>query len=321
MSRIRVLAISLCLVAAMVLSAGLVLAADLVVGFSQIGAESGWRSAETKITLEEAEKRGIELKFSDAQQKQENQIKAIRAFIAQEVDAIFVAPVVETGWTQVLKEAKEAGIPVFLLDRLVEDKDVDLYTSAIVSDQVLEGRLAGEWLAGASGGKASIVELQGTVGASVTNNRKKGFEEAIAAHPDMKIIHSQSGDFTRSKGKEVMESFIKAENGGKNITAMYAHNDDMAIGAIQAIKEAGLVPGKDILVVSIDGVPDIYKAMADGEANATVELTPNMAGPAFDALIKLKNDGVVPPKVILTETKVYLPDTAQAEYDRRKELY
>jgi simple sugar transport system substrate-binding protein len=321
MSRLRIIALAACLAALTALSAGAALAADLVVGFSQIGAESGWRSAETKVTLQEAEARGIELKFSDAQQKQENQIKAIRAFIAQDVDAIFVAPVVETGWSQVLKEAQEAKIPVFLLDRLVEDKDVDLYTSAIVSDQVLEGRLAGEWLAKETGGKATIVELQGTVGASVTNNRKKGFEEVVAQNPDMKIIASQSGDFTRSKGKEVMESFIKADGGGKGITAMYAHNDDMAIGAIQAIKEAGLVPGKDILVVSIDGVPDIFKAMADGEANATVELTPNMAGPAFDALIKYKNDGVVPPKVILTETKVYLPDTAQAEYDRRKELY
>ena len=118
-----------------------------------------------------------------------------------------------------------------------------------------------------------------------------------------------------------MESFIKAESGGKGITAIYAHNDDMAIGAIQAIKEAGLQPGKDILVVSIDGVPDIYKAMAEGEANATVELNPNMAGPAFDALIKLKSGGTAPPKVILTETKVYLPDTAQAEYERRKDIY
>jgi simple sugar transport system substrate-binding protein len=313
--------VAVCLVVLMAAPNAAFSADDLVVGFSQIGAESGWRSAETKVTFQEAEKRGVEIKFSDAQQKQENQIKAIRAFVAQEVDAIFLAPVVETGWSTVLKEAQEAGIPVFLLDRLIEDKDVDLYTSAIVSDQVLEGRLAGEWLAEATSGKANIVELQGTVGASVTNNRKKGFEEVVSQHPEMKIIHSQSGDFTRSKGKEVMESFIKAENGGKNITAMYAHNDDMAIGAIQAIKEAGLIPGKDILVVSIDGVPDIFKAMAEGEANATVELTPNMAGPALDALIKLKNDGVVPPKVIQTETIVFLPDTAQAEYDRRKELY
>lgn len=293
----------------------------LVVGFSQIGAESGWRSAETKVAKQEADKRGIDLKIADAQQKQENQIKAVRAFIAQDVDAIFIAPVVETGWTAVLKEAQEAGIPVFLLDRLIDSKDEALYTSAVVSDQILEGRMAADWLAKESGGTCNIVELQGTVGASVTNNRKKGFEEGIAAHPGMKIIRSQSGDFTRSKGKEVMESFIKAEGGGKGICAMYAHNDDMAIGGIQAIREAGLKPGKDILTVSIDGVPDIFKAMAEGEANATVELTPDMAGPAFDALIKMKKENVAPPKTILTETKAYLPDTAQAEYDRRKELY
>ena len=293
----------------------------LVVGFSQIGAESGWRSAETKIAKQEADKRGIELKIADAQQKQENQIKAVRAFIAQDVDAIFIAPVVETGWTAVLKEAKEAEIPVFLLDRLIDAKDEDLYTSAVVSDQVLEGRMAAEWLAKETNGTCNIVELQGTVGASVTNNRKKGFEEGLAAHPGMKIIRSKSGDFTRSKGKEVMESFIKAEGGGKGICAMYAHNDDMAIGGIQAIREAGLKPGKDILTVSIDGVPDIFKAWAAGEANATVELTPDMAGPAFDAFIKMKKDGTLPPKPIITETKAYFPDTAQAEYDRRKDLH
>ena len=315
----------LMMVLAVAVSLGLTSAAwaqdKLVVGFSQIGAESGWRSAETKVAKQEAEKRGIDLKIADAQQKQENQIKAVRAFIAQGVDAIFIAPVVETGWTAVLKEAQEAGIPVFLLDRLIDAKDEALYTSAVVSDQVLEGRMAADWLVKESGGACNIVELQGTVGASVTNNRKKGFEEGIAGHPGMKIIRSQSGDFTRSKGKEVMESFIKAENSGKNICAMYAHNDDMAIGGIQAVREAGLKPGKDILTVSIDGVPDIFKAMADGEANATVELTPNMAGPAFDALIKMKKEGVKPPKTILTETKAYFPDTAQKEYDVRKDLY
>lgn len=309
--------------AAFCLSAGAAVAADkLVVGFSQIGAESGWRSAETKMVQQAAKDMGIELKFSDAQQKQENQIKAVRAFIAQGVDAIFIAPVVETGWTQVFKEAKDAGIPVFLLDRTIEEKDKDLYTSAIVSDQILEGRQAGEWLINqVKGETCNVVELQGTVGASVTNNRKKGFEEAIAKAPNIKIIRSQSGDFTRSKGKEVMESFIKAENGGKNICAMFSHNDDMAIGGIQAIKEAGLKPGKDIYTVSIDGVPDLFKAMSEGEANATVELTPDMGTPAFKALIEMKKTGQAPEKLILTETKTYLPDTAKAEYDRRKDLY
>ncbi|ERK06523.1 ABC transporter substrate-binding protein [Serratia fonticola] len=296
-------------------------AAPLVVGFSQIGSESGWRSAETKVAKQEAEKRGITLKIADAQQKQENQIKAVRSFIAQGVDAIFIAPVVATGWTPVLQEAKEAKIPVFLLDRMIEVNDPSLYTAAVASDSVHEGKVAGEWLVKAVAGKpCNVVELQGTVGASVAINRKKGFADGIASADNVKIIRSQSGDFTRSKGKEVMESFIKAEQNGKNICAVYAHNDDMAIGAIQAIKEAGLKPGSQIKVVSIDGVPDIFKAMMEGEANATVELTPNMAGPAFDALIALKKDGTQPQKFIQTESKLLQPETARQEYDMKKSM-
>lgn len=295
------------------------LAANMTVGFSQVGSESGWRAAETSVAKSEAAKRGITLKIADGQQKQENQIKAVRSFIAQGVDAIFIAPVVQTGWEPVLEEAKDANIPVFLLDRAIVVKDNSLYTSVITADNVLEGRLIGEWLVKQMNGKpCNVVELQGTVGASVAIDRKKGFAEAIANTPNIKVIRSQSGDFTRSKGKEVMESFIKAENNGKNICMVYAHNDDMAIGAIQAIKEAGLKPGKDILTGSIDGVPDIYKAMLAGEANANVELTPNMAGPAFDALEKLKQNGTVPPKVIKTETKIWLPADAQSELDKKK---
>ena len=142
-----------------------------------------------------------------------------------------------------------------------------------------------------------------------------------AGHANLSIIRSQTGDFTRSKGKEVMEGFIKAEDGGKNICAVYAHNDDMAVGAIQAIKDAGLKPGTDILVVSIDAVPDIFSAMAAGEANATVELTPNMAGPAFDALQAFWDAGTAPEKFIITESKLYTQaDDPQGEYDRRKGL-
>lgn len=297
------------------------MAAELTIGFSQIGSESGWRAAETSVSKIEAEKRGIDLKIADAQQKQENQIKAIRSFIAQGVDAIFLAPVVATGWDDVLEEAKDAEIPVVLLDRTIETKDDSLYLTAVTSDTVYEGKVAGEYLAKTVGDKdCKILELQGTVGSSPAINRKKGFDEAIAAHPNLKIIRSQTGDFTRTKGKEVMESFIKAENGGKDICAVYAHNDDMQIGAIQALKEAGLKPGKDIVMVSIDAVPDIFKAMAEGEANATVELTPNMAGPAFDAVMAFKKDGTMPPKWIQTESKVYLPDTAAAEYEARKNL-
>ncbi|VDS08079.1 ABC transporter periplasmic-binding protein YtfQ precursor [Paracoccus haematequi] len=297
------------------------LAEGETVGFSQIGSESGWRAAETTLTRQQAEERGIQLQFSDAQQKQENQIAAIRSFIAQGVDAILLAPVVATGWDSVLQEAKEAEIPVVLLDRQVDSAD-DLYLTAVGSNLVHEGEVAGEWLAGEVGDReCRIVELQGTTGSSPAIDRKTGFENAIKDHPNLTIVRSQTGDFTRALGKEVMESFLQAENGGKDICALYAHNDDMAVGAIQAIKEAGLKPGSDILVVSIDGVPDLFQAMAAGEANATVELTPNMAGPAFDALEAYWKDGTTPPKFIQTESKLYTQaDDPAGEYERRKGL-
>jgi simple sugar transport system substrate-binding protein len=292
-----------------------------VIGFSQIGSESGWRAAETSVTRQQAEERGYELKFADAQQKQENQIKAIRGFIAQGVDAILVAPVVATGWDDVLTEAKEAEIPVVLLDRGV-DAPEELYLASVASDQVKEGRVAGEWLVGAVGeDDCNVVELQGTVGSTPAINRKKGFEEAIAGHDNIKLTQSQTGDFTRAKGKEVMEAFIKSTNNGADICAVYAHNDDMAVGAIQAIKDAGLKPGTDIKVVSIDAVPDIFQAIAAGEANATVELTPNMAGPAFDILEAYWADGTEPEKFIITESKLYTAENDPAgEYERRKNL-
>ncbi|WP_210529621.1 galactofuranose ABC transporter, galactofuranose-binding protein YtfQ [Rubellimicrobium arenae] len=292
-----------------------------VVGFSQIGSESGWRAAETTVTNQEAEARGIQLQFSDAQQKQENQIAAVRSFIAQGVDAILLAPVVATGWDAVLEEAKEAEIPVVLLDRMV-DSDPSLYLTAVGSDLVHEGEVAGQWLVDhVADQPCRVVELQGTTGSSPAIDRKTGFENAIKGHDNIEIVRSQTGNFTRAEGKTVMESFLQAENGGADICALYAHNDDMAVGAIQAIKEAGLKPGEDILVVSIDAVPDIFQAMAAGEANATVELTPNMAGPAFDALKAYWDNGTEPPKFIQTESKLYTQaDDPQAEYDRRKDL-
>ncbi len=304
-----------------ILLSGSLLAKTLTVGFSQIGSESGWRAAETSVAKTEAEKRGINLKISDAQQKQENQIKAVRSFIAQGVDAIFIAPVVQTGWEPVLEEARDYDIPVFLLDRGITVDDDSLYMTSVAADSVHEGEVAGNWLIHKMDGKkCNVVELQGTVGASVALDRKKGFADAISKVPNVKIIRTQSGDFTRSKGKEVMESFIKAEANGKNICAVYAHNDDMAIGAIQAIKEAGLKPGSDILIVSIDGVPDIFKAMMAGESNASVELTPNMAGPAFDALIAYKKDGTIPPKHIQTESKFFEPADAPAQLELKKDM-
>ncbi|WP_410218880.1 galactofuranose ABC transporter, galactofuranose-binding protein YtfQ [Paracoccus sp. (in: a-proteobacteria)] len=308
-------------VAALAISTTAAWAEGETVGFSQIGSESGWRAAETTLTRQQAEERGIQLQFSDAQQRQENQIAAIRSFIAQGVDAILLAPVVATGWDSVLQEAQEAEIPVVLMDRQVDSSE-DLYLTAVGSNLVHEGEVAGQWLVDqVAGEECRIVELQGTTGSSPAIDRKTGFENAISGHDNLEIVRSQTGDFTRAQGKEVMESFLQAENGGRDICALYAHNDDMAVGAIQAIKEAGLKPGEDILIVSIDAVPDYFQAMAAGEANATVELTPNMAGPAFDALEAYWADGTMPPKFIQTESKLYTAaDDPQGEYERRKDL-
>nr|WP_131913511.1 ABC transporter substrate-binding protein [Celerinatantimonas diazotrophica] len=295
------------------------IASALTVGFSQIGSESGWRTAETQSIKSAAQERNIDLKFSDAQQKQENQIKALRSFIAQGVDAIILAPVVETGWDQVLREAKRSKIPVFLVDRGVKVRDNSLYVTKIASDFVEEGRLAGAWLAAKTSGDCKIAELQGTVGSSAAIDRKKGFADVIDLFPRMSIIRSQSGDFTRSGGKKVMESFLKAEHGGKTICAVYSHNDDMALGAIQAIQEAGLQPSKDILIISIDGVPDIFKAMMEGQTNASIELKSDLGNPTFDA-IKAYLAGDKLPKWIKTQGNLYLPDTAKEEYQRRSSM-
>lgn len=297
-----------------------VAAQDLTIGFSQIGSESGWRAAETTVTKQQAGDRGIDLKFADAQQKQENQISALRSFIAQGVDAILIAPVVATGWDEILEEAKDANIPVILLDRTVNAPD-NLYLTAVTSDLVYEGKVAGQWLVDdQAGANCRIVELQGTTGSSPAIDRKNGFEQAIAGHKNLEIVRSQTGDFTRSQGKVVMESFLKAE-GGANICALYAHNDDMAVGAIQAIKEAGLNPGVDIKIVAIDAVPDAHLALANGDMNATIELTPNMAGPALDALEAFLANGTVPPKWIQTESRLYTSaDDNQAVYEVKKGL-
>ncbi|MGK4008218.1 ABC transporter substrate-binding protein [Sorangium sp. So ce1036] len=290
----------------------------ITLGFSQIGAESEWRTANTKSIEEAAKAAGIELKFSDAQQKQENQIKAIRSFIAQKVDVIAFSPVVETGWEPVLREAKAAKIPVILTDRAVDTQDDSLWVTLIGSDFVEEGRRAGRWLVEkmkGHEGPVNIVELQGTVGSAPAIDRKKGFEEIIKDKPNFKIIRSQTGDFTRAKGKEVMEAFLKAE--GKNINVLYAHNDDMAIGAIQAIEEAGLQPAKDIVIVSIDAVKGAFEAMMAGKLNVTVECSP-LLGPQLMTAVKDLMAGKALPKRIVTEEGVFPMETAAQELPKRK---
>jgi ABC-type sugar transport system substrate-binding protein len=286
----------------------------LVVGFAQIGAESGWRDGETKSIKEEATKLGVDLRFSDAQQKQENQIKAVRAFIAQKVDVIGIPPVVTTGWETVFKEAKDAGIPVIFIDRKA-DVPENLYATFIGSDFVLEGKNAAIELSKLVSDKGNIVELEGTVGAGPAIDRKKGFDDEIAAnHKNIKILESQSGDFTLAKGKEVMQAFLKKYTG--QIQAVYAHNDEMALGAIQAIEEAGLKPSVDIKVVSIDGEKAIFEAMAAGKANLTVECNPLLGPQFYDAALKLANGEQVD-KWIKSNEGIFHQDTAAKDLPSR----
>jgi galactofuranose transport system substrate-binding protein len=286
----------------------------LVVGFAQIGAESGWRDGETKSIKEEAAKLGVDLRFSDGQQKQENQIKAVRAFIAQKVDVIGIPPVVTTGWETVFKEAKDAGIPVIFIDRKA-DVPEDLYATFIGSDFVLEGKNAAVEMAKLLNNKGNIVELEGTVGAGPAIDRKKGFEDEMAAsYKDIKILESQSGDFTLAKGKEVMQAFLKKYSG--QIQAVYAHNDEMALGAIQAIEEAGLKPGVDIKVVSIDGEKAIFEAMVAGKANVTVECNPLLGPQFYEAALKLANGEAVD-KWIKSKEGIFPQSTAAAALPSR----
>ncbi len=285
---------------------------DLVVGYAQLGAESEWRTANTASVKEAAEELGITLKFSDAQQKQENQIKAIRSFIAQKVDVIGVPPVVETGWETVFQEAKDAGIPIILVDRRA-DVPEDLYVTYLGSDFVEEGRKAALEMNKLLPDGGKIVELVGTVGSAPANDRAKGFREKL--NPNIEIIDSQSGDFTRAKGKEVMEAFMKKY--GKDIAAVYAHNDDMALGAIQSIEEYGLKPGSDVKIVSIDAVRGAFQAMVDGKLNVTVECNPLLGPQFYDLALKVVNGESVP-KWIPSEESVYYPDNAAEVLPTRK---
>jgi ABC-type sugar transport system substrate-binding protein len=270
----------------------------ITMGFAQVGAESGWRTANTKSIQDEAKAAGIDLKFSDAQQKQENQIKAIRSYIQQKVKVIAFSPVVETGWDTVLLEAKRANIPVILTDRAIDSDDTSLYKTFLGSDFVEEGRKAGDWMVANATGPTNVVELQGTTGAAPAIDRKKGFEEKIAAKPDIKVVASQTGDFTRSGGKQVMEAFLKSQ---PKIDVVYAHNDDMGLGAIEAIKAAGKVPGKDIKIITVDAVKDGMAALANGEINFIVECNPLLGKQLMELAKKVVKGEEVPARVVTVE--------------------
>ena len=289
----------------------------LTLGFAQVGAESGWRTANTKSIQDSAAAAGVNLKFSDGQQKQENQIKAIRSYIQQKVDVIAFSPVVTTGWDTVLQEAKRANIPVILTDRAVDTPDQTLYKTFLGSDFVAEGKKAGDWLVAqekTASGPVNIVQLEGTTGSAPAIDRTKGFAAAIAANPNLKVVASQTGDFTRSGGKQVMEAFLKSQ---PKIDVLYAQNDDMGLGAIEAIQAAGKVPGKDIKIITVDAVKDGMQALADGKINFIVECSP-LLGPQLMDLAKKVKDGQTVPARVLTEETTFDQAAAQAALPERK---
>ena len=290
---------------------------QIVLGFSQVGSESGWRAANTKSIQESAKAQGIKLQFSDAQQKQENQIKALRSYIQQKVDVIAFSPVVESGWDTVLKEAKDAKIPVVLTDRAVNAADASLYVSFLGSDFVEEGKKAGSWVVDQykdATDDVNIVELQGTTGSAPAIDRQEGFKAAITANPKLKVVASQTGNFTRAEGKQVMESFLKAN---PKIDLLYAHNDDMALGAIEAIKAAGKTPGKDIKIVSVDAVKDGMTALAAGDINYIVECSP-LLGPQLMDIVKKIKAGETVEKRIVTEETTFTQEQAKAALPSRQ---
>jgi ABC-type sugar transport system substrate-binding protein len=264
---------------------------DLIIGYAQLGAESEWRVANTISVKETAEELGVELRFLDAQQKQENQIEAVRKFIVQKVDVIGISPIVETGWDEVFQEAKDAGIPIILVDRRAAVSE-DLYVSYLGSDFLEEGRNSARIMADLVNGEANIVELVGTIDSAPANDRYTGFREILADYPKMQVIDSVSGDFTRARGREVMAAFLQKH--GDKITAVYAHNDDMALGAIQAIEEYGLKPGVDIKIVSVDATRGAFEAMIAGKLNATVECNPLLGPQFFELALKVVNGEPIP---------------------------
>jgi simple sugar transport system substrate-binding protein len=289
----------------------------IVVGFAQVGAESGWRTANTKDIQDSFKTAGIQLKFSDAQQKQENQIKAIRSYIQQGVDYIAFSPVVQTGWDAVLNEAKAAGIPVILTDRAVDSQDKSLYVSFLGSDFVAEGNKAGAWVTDQykdAKAAVNIVQLEGTTGSAPAIDRATGFADAIKGNSNLKVVASQTGDFTRAGGKQVMEAFLKSQ---PKIDVVFAQNDDMGLGAIEAIVAAGKVPGKDIKIVTVDAVKDGMQALSDGKINFIVECSPLLGSQLIDIIKKL-NAGQSVEKRIVTEETTFTSEQAKAALPNRK---
>lgn len=287
----------------------------IVLGFSQLGSESDWRNANSQSIKTAAKEAGIELLFENAEQSQEKQFEAVRSFISQKVDVIAIAPVIQTGWEPILDEAEEAGIPVIIVDRAV---DASNYVTLIGSDLYEEGKKAGKFLLDKMVGRPGpigIVELKGTEGSTPSIDRGRGFADTVLGDERFKVLESEHADFTLEQGEKVMRSFLQSH--GREIAVLYAHNDDMALGAIEAIEAYGLRPGKDIVILSVDGTRRALKSMAEGKINAVVECNP-LLGPNLMQAVRELTEGRTLPKRIVTPETVFTEVTAELEADNRK---
>lgn len=283
----------------------------IVVGFSQMENDGPWRIAETGSMKSEAQKRAdkFELVTTDAQGQTSKQVSDVEDLIARRVDAIFLAPREFEGLAPALQAAKKANIPVILVDREAAGTAGQDYVAFLGSNFIEQGRRAAEWLAKHTNDKASIVELTGTAGSSVARDRSDGFKQELGKHPGMKIIASQTGDFSRANGQKVMENILQSK--GAEVTAVYAHNDEMALGAIQALKGAGKTPGKDVILVSIDGEKAALEAITKGELGASIESNPRFGPLAFDTLSKHLAKEKIPTKIVLEDRAFDATNAAQ----------
>ena len=284
------------------------------VGFAQTESNNPWRIAQTNSMKSEAEKLGYQLVYTDAASSAAKQVADVNSMIAQGVDVIFLAPREEKPLIPAVMAAKKAGIPVILLDRSVDPslaKAGEDYLTFIGSDFVQEGKRIAEWLVKNANGKSKIIELEGTTGSSPANDRKKGFDEAIKAAGGFEILASQTGDFARDKGRQVAEALLQAH---PDADIIYAHNDEMAMGAIAALEAAGKVPGKDVLVLSIDGGKEAVQAVVDGKIAAVVECNPRFGPKAFETMQRYAKGEKIDP-MIINDDKFYDASNAAAELD------
>jgi len=275
----------------------------LLLGFAQLGSESGWRIGNTESVKRAAERAGVQLMFTNAQQSQEKQIKAIRSFIAYQVDVIAFPPIVEEGWDNVLSEAKAAGIPVLLVDRHIKTSDPSLYAGFIGSDFLEEGRRAARFLLEKTKDwdDVRIVEITGTVDSTPMVERSRGFAELLEGKEKYAVLGTLSGDFLRSKGKECMRQLLKYH---PDANVLYSHNDAMTFGAIEVMEEAGYIPGKDIVIITVDGEQEAIDLLIQGKINCVVECTPMLGDMVMETAKKLKRGEQIPKK-LYSQEKVF----------------